>query len=105
MPFPATSADADPDPTTQIAWPSRNGKQRGHVPEEGAAAEDGQSSTSSANGKRTRTPERERDGDGDRRMSTLDLMKLSVSMGGSQVAWTVELGYAHAVRCATETSR
>ena len=90
MTFPATSADADPDPTTQIAWPSRNGKRRGPEPEQVASPEDGQSSTASVSGKRARTPER--DGDGDRRMSTLDLMKLSVSMGGSQVAWTVELG-------------
>ena len=97
MTFPATSADADPDPTTQIAWPSRNGKRRGPVPEQVAAAEDGQSPTASVGAKRTRTPDRERDGDGDRRMSTLDLMKLSVSMGGSQVAWTVELGYAHSI--------
>ncbi|KAI0732995.1 major facilitator superfamily domain-containing protein [Fomitopsis betulina] len=93
MPFPATSADADPDPTTQIAWPSRNGMQRGDVQDHGAVAEDGEGSTASLSGKRTRTPEREGDGDSDRRMSTLDLMKLSVAMGGSQVAWTVELGY------------
>lgn len=26
------------------------------------------------------------------RMSTLDLFNLSIAMGGSQVAWTVELG-------------
>ncbi|KZT74302.1 MFS general substrate transporter [Daedalea quercina L-15889] len=93
MTFPATNADADPDPTTQIPWPSRNGKRRGPPPEQVGSTEDEQGSTASANGKRTRTPERERDGDGDRRMSTLDLMKLSVSMAGSQVAWTVELGY------------
>ncbi|KAH9938239.1 major facilitator superfamily domain-containing protein [Fomitopsis serialis] len=91
MPFPATNAGADPDPTTQIAWPSRNGKRRDPASDQAESAEDGQSSTAAAGGKRTRTPER--DGDGDRRMSTVDLMKLSVSMAGSQVAWTVELGY------------
>lgn len=105
MPFPATSADADPDPTTQIAWPSRNGKRRDSEPEQVVVVEDGQSSTASANAKRTRTPDRERDGDADRRMSTLDLMKLSVSMGGSQVAWTVELGYAHTVYPETAAGR
>lgn len=68
--------------------------QRGDVQDHGAVAEDGEGSTASLSGKRTRTPEREGDGDSDRRMSTLDLMKLSVAMGGSQVAWTVELGYA-----------
>ena len=26
------------------------------------------------------------------RMSTLDLFNISIAMGGSQVAWTVELG-------------
>ena len=103
MTFPTTNVDADPDPTSQIAWPNRqqdrgrrgsnthasilregrsgsrpsvrlngNGK---HKPAGSAVAEEGASSS-----------------EGKKRMSTLDLIYLSIAMGGSQVAWTVELG-------------
>jgi len=88
MPFP-TAADADPDPTTQIPWPSRSGKrtrsQNGETLTEGESQNGSGNGTSQGNGKKEDTARR--------RMSTLDLIYLSISMAGSQVAWTVELGY------------
>ncbi|PCH41129.1 MFS general substrate transporter [Wolfiporia cocos MD-104 SS10] len=88
MPFP-TTADADPDPTTQIAWPSRSGKRiREQTPQDALVNDEGEDSLG-AQGKRADPQE----DPGVRRMSTRDLINLSVSMAGSQVAWTVELGY------------
>lgn len=41
---------------------------------------------------------KDREGDPSRRrMSTLDLVNLSISMAGAQIAWTVELGYVAAI--------
>ncbi|KAI0081691.1 MFS general substrate transporter [Panus rudis PR-1116 ss-1] len=91
--FPS-SADADPDPTTQIAWPSKNGRKhvRLQSPEDVPTPE-----TSNGNGSSPPKPRKDgssKTGDlGTRRMSTMDLIKLSISMAGAQVAWTVELGY------------
>jgi hypothetical protein len=91
----SSSFDADPDPTTQVAWPGSRGKR----------------STRSANASSTTLPEtddpnntqatdRSRSSQGrghaekagKKRMTALDLFNLSVSMGGAQIAWTVELG-------------
>lgn len=93
MAFP-TNADADPDPTTQIPWPSKNRKQvRMQSPDAPPQAD-----TPSTNGAGQSKPPKKSGGkDADpsrRRMSTLDLINLSISMAGAQVAWTVELGYA-----------
>ncbi|KAH9951665.1 major facilitator superfamily domain-containing protein [Amylocystis lapponica] len=89
MTFP-TSANADPDdPTSQIAWPSRNSKRSRRLSEEDIVSENGHD-PSPGHGKRTTSNDHDPNG---RRLSTLDLIKLSVSMAGSQVAWTVELGY------------
>lgn len=90
MTFP-TTADADPDPTTQIPWPSRNGKRlREQNAQDVAEEEVTRNGTSQANGKKNSPDKPDTAG---RRMSTLDLIYLSISMAGSQVAWTVELGY------------
>lgn len=90
MTFPAT-ANADPDPTTQIPWPSRGAKRaRLNHPE-------GQTSQEPASGQRPEHANGKKAADDNSskgRMSTLDLIKLSISMAGSQVAWTIELGYA-----------
>ena len=98
MTFPS-NADSDPDPTSQIAWPGRQGKpaRHGSGSQLDHAAEDhrdGYSSTSRSNGVKHAPAGAavEAEGSGKRRMSTLDLIYLSISMGGSQVAWTVELG-------------
>lgn len=97
MTFPS-SADSDPDPTSQIAWPARQGKparsesngQLNVVGEQG-----GRSSAPRQNGSKPPPSESAVEGEssgGKKRMSTLDLIYLSIAMGGSQVAWTVELG-------------
>ncbi|KAJ3489701.1 hypothetical protein NLI96_g1934 [Meripilus lineatus] len=83
-----SNVDIEPDPTTQIAWPASNGK-RNRVNEPNAD----ESSTAESS---TAYGATQRDNDVDpaqRRMTTWDLVKLSVSMAGAQVAWTVELGY------------
>ncbi|CDO71304.1 hypothetical protein BN946_scf184908.g61 [Trametes cinnabarina] len=95
MTFPAT-VEPDADSASQRAWPIRPSErgrrasqksQREQIEQEGRAG-----SASRANGKANdangATP-----ANGKKRMSTLDLIYLSISMGGSQVAWTVELGY------------
>ncbi|KAJ3554771.1 hypothetical protein NM688_g2936 [Phlebia brevispora] len=95
MTFP-TNVDADPDPTTQIPWPSRGTTRRrasslepvGSIAGSSAIVED----AVVTNGKNGGTAVKE-DEVLKRRMSTMDLVKLSISMGGAQVAWTVELGY------------
>lgn len=82
--------DPDPDPTTQIPWPgarkrssdrdldnSRVSPPADHTNNSSRRPSVG--SKADANGKR-------------RRLSTLDLINLSISMAGAQIAWTVELG-------------
>ncbi|KAH7916169.1 major facilitator superfamily domain-containing protein [Hygrophoropsis aurantiaca] len=99
MSFPV-NPDADPDPTTQMPWPSARYRQRtasGNTQQTSAdqnhstginrsyqSTEDGgkQVLSSSTSPKPGRT-----------RLSTWDLITLSISMGGAQIAWTVELGY------------
>ena len=102
MTFPS-NPDADPDPTSQIAWPARQGKPARDQDADGQPKTLGEqdrrgsrSSTSRPNGGGKPVPSpssSEADGSGGkRRMSTWDLFCLSIAMGGSQVAWTVELG-------------
>lgn len=95
MTFPA-NVDADPDPTSQIAWPGRQGG-RGrraskhlHDTRSGSGS---RPSMSGANGGGVAKPPAAETAGEKSRMSTLDLFNLSIAMGGSQVAWTVELGY------------
>ena len=94
MTFPS-NADADPDPTTQIPWPARPTQRRRastiNHPSSIAGSSTAIDGATTTNGKRVADPAK-----GDevvkRRMSTIDLVKLSISMAGAQVAWTVELG-------------
>ena len=95
MTFPS-NVDADPDPTTQIPWPARGTRRRastinhpGIIP-----GPSGQDDDSSAVGSKTNGTGQKEDEVLKRRMTTWDLIKLSISMAGAQVAWTVELGYA-----------
>lgn len=91
MAFP-TNADADPDPTTQIPWPSRNRKQvRMQSPDVTPA--DTPSTNGGGQPKAPKKPAGKDVDSGRGRMSTMDLINLSISMAGAQVAWTVELGY------------
>jgi solute carrier family 45, member 1/2/4 len=78
---PAADADQE-DPTTQIAWPNsrRRGSDVAHDEEQ------------------TATPMPEQDTRVKRkvlkkRLSTWDLITLSISMLGAQIVWTTELGY------------
>ena len=95
MPFPANE-DTEPD-QSQIAWPGRQGErgrrgstksQRNLVQEERS----GSRPSLRANATKPRNAAETEGASGKKRMSTLDLIYLSISMGGSQVAWTVELG-------------
>ncbi|KAI6003738.1 MFS general substrate transporter [Pisolithus albus] len=86
------SADADPDPTSQIAWPATRNRQRttSTTPLDNGCRS-GETTVSyqsvAGGGKRPHVePKRVR-------FSTWDLFTLSASMAGAQVAWTIELGY------------
>lgn len=79
-------ADGDPDPTTQIPWPSARSRPTAGL-DESAIVDDGElQNTPETNGNGKVTPSK-------RRLTTWDLVTLSISMGGAQIAWTVELGY------------
>ena len=85
----SSNADADPDPTTQIAWPARNGK-RSRAQASSDSVPQQEASRDSPSPVKNGTSAKD---DGTvRRMTTWDLINLSISMAGSQVAWTVELG-------------
>ncbi|KAI0353572.1 MFS general substrate transporter [Trametes cingulata] len=92
MTFPAT-VEPDPDSESQIAWPIRPSERRASQKSQRTEVEqNGNGSSARGNGKPT-DPAAAGAASGKKRMSTLDLINLSISMGGSQVAWTVELGY------------
>jgi solute carrier family 45 protein 1/2/4 len=79
-------ADGDPDPTTQISWPSARSRHTTEL-DESAVVDDGvMQNAPEINGNAKVTPAK-------RRLTTWDLVTLSISMGGAQIAWTVELGY------------
>lgn len=97
MTFPS-NADVDPDPTTQMTWPSgrrntsgSNILKSGYV---GGEAESPQAergplrlNTGNASIKTLVNPPGTK-----KRLTTKDLIFLSISMAGAQIAWTVELG-------------
>lgn len=100
MTFPS-NADADPDPTTQMAWPSSRRNASG-------------SKTPKSNYGGVRPPQTERgplkldpatgvkifvNPAAKKRLTTKDLIFLSISMAGAQIAWTVELGYVFNCFC------
>ena len=89
----------DPDPTTQLAWPtSSNGRANDSAnhdvqlsPEERYRATP-QKTISPPRDVKDRTAEDASAEIGKKRLTTLQLFNLSISMAGAQVAWTVELG-------------
>lgn len=98
MTFPAVAADADPDPTTQLTWPTARPKRTPPEPQgaeqrEVGGAEDTQASE--AHSKRAKSSADLGKG----RLSTWNLITLSISMAGAQIAWTVELGYDSSTSC------
>ena len=78
----------DPDPTTQIPWPGARKRSDRDVDPQGTVQSNG---NSRYNSRRPSVIARD-ELNGKRRLSTLDLFNLSISMAGAQVAWTVELG-------------
>ncbi|KAK4685424.1 solute carrier family 45, member 1/2/4, partial [Tremellales sp. Uapishka_1] len=70
---------------------NRSGWHLWSVEEEGAAQP--RQSTSRGRGSRSRSKTRQDKPEKAERLSTWKMMALTVSMGGSQIAWTVELGY------------
>lgn len=103
MTFPSTTSAAianDPDPTTQMAWPTSKNypspspspvepTSQSSWPPQGPARANGKSPA--RGNKKDDIPEGNSE-IGTRRLSTLQLFNLSISMAGAQVAWTVELG-------------
>jgi solute carrier family 45 protein 1/2/4 len=79
----------DPDPTTQIPWPGARKRSDRDVDPQGTAQTNG---SSRYNSSRRPSVISRSEMNGKRRLSTLDLFNLSISMAGAQVAWTVELG-------------
>ncbi|EIW82085.1 MFS general substrate transporter [Coniophora puteana RWD-64-598 SS2] len=77
MTFPV-NANADPDPTTQIAWPARQ-RRSSRSPSRQALLGD-----HDAHDRASYCADR---------LTTWNLITLSISMAGAQIAWTVELGY------------
>ena len=90
MTFPS-NADADPDPTTQMPWPSsRRNASGSHNFKDypGGAVESPQTERGPLRLDLTKFA-----GPGSKkRLTTKDLIFLSISMAGAQIAWTVELG-------------
>lgn len=84
-------ADSDPDPTSQIPWPTARSRPQDQPDSNGVGDSAGTSTPSEINNKRVTKPPAKR------RLSTWDLITLSISMGGAQMVWTVELGYVESV--------
>ncbi|KAG6821597.1 hypothetical protein H0H93_000106 [Arthromyces matolae] len=83
--------DSDPDPTTQIAWPSGRPRQTPDS-EEQLLVKPGTPKTDDA-AVRSAPETTSKKTESKRRLTTWDLITLSISMAGAQIAWTVELGY------------
>ena len=81
-----TFADADPDPSTQQAWPRKN-RNQGDA-HSGPGAEGRQAGQGPSHpGKDDHGAEH-----GIAHLSQWNLVTLSIAMAGAQIAWTVELG-------------
>ncbi|KAJ7507950.1 hypothetical protein B0H11DRAFT_1969440 [Mycena galericulata] len=73
------------DPTSQVPWPIRPKKPQSNPSSENDDAPDTENNIEEV-AKKIVTPAK-------RRLTTWDLITLSISMAGAQIAWTVELGY------------
>lgn len=94
----------DPDPTSQMAWPTAH-----RANPQSTSGGDGQLSQAdrykaSTSSTKPKSPQRNASKNDDstqsenieigrKRLTTWQLFKLSISMAGAQIAWTVELGY------------
>ncbi|EGN92992.1 hypothetical protein SERLA73DRAFT_172351 [Serpula lacrymans var. lacrymans S7.3] len=81
MTFPVNT-DADPDPTTQMTWPSTRHRQR-----------TGSGQPQGLHDSTLDDVDADQHSQDTTRLTTWNLITLSISMAGAQVAWTVELGY------------
>lgn len=90
MTFPE-STEPDSDSASQIAWPIRPSERGRHASQKSQQAEV-QEDARAPSGSRTNGKAADASAPGRKRLSTLDLINLSIAMAGSQVAWTVELG-------------
>lgn len=81
----------DPDPTTQIAWPARQADPV-HA-DSSSETEDSATLVPDGSPKKQTSPTEP----SKRRLSTWNLITLSISMAGAQIAWTIELGYVCSV--------
>jgi len=90
-------AGADPDPTSQIAWPARHRQRTGSNSQRGPEVQSSDQASYQALegiGKQTNGSSQQHSSEAGRtRLSTWNLVTLSISMAGAQIAWTVELGY------------
>ncbi|KAI0324961.1 MFS general substrate transporter [Cubamyces sp. BRFM 1775] len=91
MTFP-TTVEPDTDNESQVAWPIRPSERGRRASQKSQRERDAQDSPAPAGRQNGKSGDAAA-ASGKKRMSTLDLINLSISMGGSQVAWTVELGY------------
>lgn len=98
---PTANPRADPDPTTQIPWPTSK-KTHGTGSDEDVSAEGAggslappQSRAQDRNRSRSPAPSstKKKEKPGSRRLTFWDMLFLSVSMLGAQITWSVELGY------------
>lgn len=90
----AYNPDADPDPTTQIAWPaSHRSRTTSHSQQETQSVEQESYQAIDGNGKQADGSDKQHASEpGRTRLTTWNLITLSISMAGAQIAWTVELG-------------
>lgn len=79
-----TLPDSDPDPTTQTPWPAARGKLQAVSTAHATVPDDDPGQPGEVRAKPV---------PGKQLLSTWDLITLSISMAGAQIAWTVELGY------------
>jgi solute carrier family 45 protein 1/2/4 len=78
------------DPTSQVPWPTRPQKTANRSTDNENEAPDVQDNIEEV-AKKIVTPSK-------RRLTTWDLITLSISMAGAQIAWTVELGQVLSTR-------
>jgi hypothetical protein len=86
----ATNPQADPDPTTQIAWP---GSKKTQGADDSAVAANSHRAAAAQSSQRPAAAEAPKRPEGGKAMlTTRDFIFLSISMLGAQITWSVELG-------------
>lgn len=89
--------DADPDPTTQLTWSSARPKKMAIAGDSLRVPGVGDPAETNGNGNKGKPGEAS---SAERRLTTWNLITLSISMAGAQMAWTVELGCVSVTICA-----